>query len=131
MKNSIATILIIAFLIPSISWACSVPRMGEEYDVLIEIESVGENTFTATIPKKAGDLNFGTDITVGYYPKGANGRFGEYWKQIYEKEKGENYVVTFDLKTIEGYVPFVQVFWYPEFGGLCGVYGKSKDLHIK
>ncbi len=131
MTKNIVTFFIIAFFVPSVSWACTVPRTGEEYDVLIKVESVGKNTFKATIPKKAGDLNFGADITVGYYPKGANGRFGEYWKEIYEKEKDENYVVTFDLKTIEGYVPFVQIFWYPEYGGLCGAYGKSKDLHIE
>ena len=117
-----------SFLLPSLSWACTVPRTGEKYDALIEVEKIDKNKFKATISKKAGDLNFGADITVGYYPKGNEYRFGEYWKQAHEKEKGESYVVTFDLKKIDGYVPFVQVFWFPEYAGLCGAYGKSKDL---
>jgi hypothetical protein len=120
-----------SFLLPPLSWACSVPGMGKKYDDLIEVEKIDRNKFRATISKKAGDLNFGADITVGYYPKGSEHRFGEYWKQIHEREKGENYVVIFDLKKIEGYVPFVQVFWFPKYGGLCGAYGNSEDLKIE
>ena len=105
--------------------------MGEKYDALIKVEKIGENEFKATIPKKAFDLNFGADIKVGYYPKGNNRRFGEYWKEVYEHEKGSNYVVKFSLKNIDGYIPFVQVFWYPEFGGLCGAYGNSNDLTLE
>ena len=131
MRIILASLLISAFILPSISWACTVPRMGPEYDALIEVEKIARNKFKATISKKAGDLNFGTDITAGYYPKGNEHRFGEYWKQIYKREEGANYVVTFDLVSIDGYVPFVQVFWYPEQGGLCGAYGKSNDLHIE
>jgi len=113
------------------SWACSIPRMGSEYDALIDVENIGKNKFRATISKKAGHLNFGTQIKVGYYPKGNEYRFGEYWKRIHAKEVGSNFVVTFDLKIIDGYVPFLQVFWYPEQGGLCGAYGKSKDILIE
>lgn len=131
MKKYMPIVFIIAFLLPSLSWACSVPRIGEKYDVLIHVEKIGKNEFKAIIPKKAFDLNFGADITVGYYHKGDNRRFGEYWKEVYDHEKDTNYVVKFSLKNIDGYIPFVQVFWYPEFGGLCGAYGKSDDLTLE
>ncbi len=131
MKKVLAVFFISVVLLPSITWGCSVPKMGAEYDKLIEVEKIGKNKFKATVSKKAGNLNFGADITVRYYPKGNEHRSGEYWKQINEREVGKNYVVTFDLKIIDGYVPFINVFWYPEYGGLCGAYGYSKDLHIE
>ena len=131
MNKILSVAWISVLLLPSITWACTVPRMGSEYDKLIEVEQIGKNKFTATVSKKAGDLNFGADIIVAYYPGGNEHRFGEYWKQIHEREVGKNYVVTFDLKNIDGYVPFLKVYWYPEYGGLCGAYGNSKDLNIE
>jgi len=131
MRSIFAAFFISAFLLPSISWACTVPRMGPEYDALIQVTKAAKNEFKAIVSRRAGNLSFGADIVVGYYPKDSEHRFGEYWKEIGEREEGANYVVTFDLKNIDGYVPFLQVFWFPERVGLCGAYGKSKDLHIE
>lgn len=105
--------------------------MGPEFDALISIEKIARNTFKATVSKKAGSLNFGTEINAGYYPQESKHRLGKYWKDIYAKEDDSNYVASFELKRIEGYVSFLQVFWFPEKGGLCGAYGKSKDLVLE
>ena len=113
------------------SAACTIPRMGPEYDSLIKVETIAKNKFRAIVAKKAGDLNFGAEIKVGYYPRGNERRYGEYWKPIYNRVQGDDYVVTFDLKIIEGYVPYLQVYWFPEYNGLCGAYGLSKDLHLE
>jgi len=119
------------FLLSTPVMACTVPMMGEEFDRLIVVEKVGENAFKAFIPQKAKDLSYGASITVEYYPSGSKYRIGEYSKRVSLKEKGSNYVVDFDLKIIEGYTPFLQVFWFPKSGGLCGAYGKSSDLSLK
>jgi len=109
-------------------FACTVPMIGPEFDKLIAVEKVGKNTFRAIISKEAEGLKYGASAAIEYYPADAEHRFGKYSKRVFLKEKGQNYVFDFELKKIEGYIPFLQVFWFPEMGGLCGTYGNSKDL---
>lgn len=33
-------------------------------------------------------------------------------------------------KVIEGYTPYIEVFWLPQVPGLCGAFGKSEDLTL-
>ena len=122
---------LLLFLVPSVTLSCSAPQIGAKFDKLIKIERVTGNKFKAIIPKEAGNLNYGADIKVGYYPSNNEYRSGEYWKDIKIKEVGENYETLFDLKKIEGYTPFLNVFWFPEKCCLCGAYGKSEDIILK
>ena len=113
------------------AFACTVPMMGPEFDKLIKVERIAKNQFKATVSKDADGLYYGAEATVEYYPANSEHRFGEYSKRVHLKEKGSSYVFTFELKKIEGYIPFLQVFWYPEQCCLCGAYGKSNDLKIE
>ena len=119
------------FLLPVSVFACTVPMMGPEFDKLIMVEKIGQNMFRAVISKEAEGLNYGASATIEYYPADAEYRFGEYSKRVFLKENGQNYVFDFELKKIEGHIPFLKVFWFPEMGGLCGAYGKSKDLVLE
>lgn len=131
MKNLLIAFCFTVFLLPCLSWACIAPRSGAEYDALIEVEKINKNKFKATVKKKAGKLNSGANIAVGYYSKADKNKVAEYWKGVYEKEEGEFFVAVFDLKNIEGYIPFLEVYWRPETAGMCGAYGRSKDLQIE
>ena len=115
----------------SLVFACAVPKMGPEFDKLIKVEKVASNKFQATISMNAEGLNHGAEATVEYYPANSDYRFGEYSKRVHLKEKGTKYISTFELQKIEGHIPFLQVFWYPEKCCLCGAYGKSNDLTLE
>ncbi|GAA5444902.1 hypothetical protein Misp06_03094 [Microbulbifer sp. NBRC 101763] len=115
----------------SLAFACTAPKMGPEFDKLIKVEKVASNTFQTTISMSAEGLNYGAEATVEYYPANSEHRFGEYSKRVHLKEKGTEYVSTFELKKIEGHIPFLQVFWYPEGCCLCGAFGKSNDLTLE
>ncbi len=129
MSKTLFSILIL--LSPFVSHACSVPYGGTEFDQLIDIEKTGYNSFRATAPIKVKHLNYGAAITVGYYPEDSEYRSAEYWKDVRKRKDGLNYVTSFELKKIDGYIPFVQVHWFPELNGLCGAYGESEDLILE
>ena len=107
--------------------SCSIPRSGPEYNSLISVEKLDSFKFKVVIPQAAGDLDFGVSIVAAYYPAGSGG-LPVYYRNITEKESGSKYEATFSLAKIDGYTPYIRVFWYPEFPGLCGAYGISTDL---
>ena len=131
MNNVKRILIVLLFLLPVSVFACAVPMMGSEFDKLIAVEKIGKNTFRAVISKEAEGLNYGASVTIEYYPADAEHRFGKYSKRFFLKEKGQSYVFDFELNKIEGHIPFLQVFWFPEMGGMCGAYGKSKDLVLE
>ncbi|GHD14215.1 hypothetical protein GCM10007052_17710 [Halioglobus japonicus] len=104
--------------------------MGADFDELITVEEIGNNGFKATISKEAKGLSYGAEATVQYYPASSEHRIGEYSKRVQLIEQGSNYVSSFELEKIEGHIPFLQVFWYPEQCCLCGAFGKSDDLSL-
>ncbi|WP_444898727.1 hypothetical protein ACJJIX_13835 [Microbulbifer sp. VAAC004] len=124
-------ITLVCLVASSLAFACTAPKMGSEFDKLIKVEKIESNTFQATISMNAEGLNYGAEATIEYYPENSEHRFGEYSKRVHLKERGTEYVSTFDLKKIEGHIPFLQVFWYPEMCCLCGAYGKSNDLALE
>lgn len=126
-------LLFISFAFTSnISLACTVAKSGVEFDSLITVQKIAKNTFKAVIPKKAGNLDYGVDITVAYYLKNSKYKSVEYTKRIRGiKEDGSNYIASFNLKDIEDHIPFIQVFWLPDGTGMCGAYGQSKDLILE
>ncbi len=129
--NRIIISLIVLLLASTSAFACTVPMMGTEFDKLIVVEKIAKNKFKATVSKNAKGLHYGAEATVEYYPANSEHRFGEYSKRVHLKVKDSNYVFTFELKKIEGHIPFLQVFWYPEQCCLCGAYGKSNDLTLE
>ena len=129
MHKAIFGFLLLLF--PLVSLSCSAPHAGPDFDNLIRIEKTGFNEFKAMFPVKAKDLSFGVEVTVGYYPNGDEYRSAEYWKNVSTKKQGSDYVASFNLKKIDGYTPYVQVFWFPEKCCLCGAIGRSRDLVIE
>jgi hypothetical protein len=131
MKKAALLILFFLFSFSQMALGCSVPRSGPEYDSLVKIEDLGKNTFRAIFPKEAHGLNYGADVSVAYYDVSEKYRSGEYYKRVGLIEREDHYVVNFKLIKIEGYIPYVEVFWFPKVGGMCGAYGKSNDLLAK
>ena len=127
----IPIIFSVIFLVSHSAYGCSVPRSGSEYDSLIKVVNLGNNIFKATIPREAHGLKYGAHISVGYYKELSEYRMSEYSKQVHAKEKGDSYVATFNLAKIEKYIPFVEVYWQPKMGGMCGAFGKSHDLVLE
>ena len=127
----LSVFFLIAFL-SAPSLGCSVPRMGPEYDALISVRKIGTNEFKLEAAKQAGELDYGVRIIAAYYPEGLEFRSPVYYKEIDAWQKGGvRYEASFDLVRIKGYVPYVQVQWYPERIGLCGAYGNSGDLNVE
>ena len=105
--------------------------MGPEFDQHILVEKVSKNKFKAIISKNAEGLHYGVNGSVEYYPTNSEHRFGVYSKAISLVGQDKYYVSVFELKKIEGHIPYVQVNWYPEKCCLCGAYGKSDDLKLE
>ena len=106
-------------------------RSGPEYDRLIEVKQVAANKFRAKVQRAAGGLVFGATIRVAYSNNNNAVRNGEYYKDLYPREGKVNYLASFELVTIEGYTPYIEVFWFPEKPGMCGAFGESGDLIVE
>ena len=129
MNKLLFAVLILTY--PAASFGCAFPSSGAEFDRLISFRQVGKNKYRAKISKTAVELSFGAEIRVAYYPEGSEHRYGVYWKELHITQGNLNYLTSFDLVKIEGHVPYISVFWYPEKPGLCGAIGRSEDLLIE
>lgn len=124
-------ILLSCLLFSNTALACTVPMMGPEFDKLIKVEKIEGNQFEATVKKEAAGLKYGISASIQYYAANSKHKMGEYTKKVFPREKGVNYVFTFDLKKIEGFIPYLHVFWNPKECCLCGAVGISKDLAVE
>jgi len=113
------------------SFACSFPQKGDEFDQLITIEYIGNNEFKAIIEREALGAKFGIQVTANYYPSTQQYRLAEYRKDIFGTFEGDHFIAEFELKAIEGYTPYIEVFWFPQAPGLCGAFGNSEDLTLE
>ena len=113
------------------SLACSFPQKGDEFDQLITIEYICENEFKAVIERDALGLKFGMRVTANYYLSTQQHRLAEYRKDIIGSYEGDNFIAEFELKVIEGFTPYIEVFWFPQAPGLCGAFGNSEDLTLE
>ena len=122
---------LITLLVTGSAVACVIPMTGPNFDQHIVVEKIGRNKFKAVVSKNAEGLEYGAGASVEYYPVDSEHRFGEYSKEIPLVVQGESYVSVFELKKIEGHIPYVQVNWYPKKCCSCGAYGKSEDLKLE
>ena len=109
----------------------SVPPSGNEFNQLVTIEYNGDNEFKAIIEKDALGIKSGMQVTARYYPSGQQYRQAEYRKDILGTYDGDHFVSNFELKVIEGYTPYLKVFWFSKVPGLFGAFGNSEDLLLK
>lgn len=125
------TIFIFILLFSNVTYCCVVAKSGPEYDSLISVKKIGHNAFKVSFPKSASGLNHGVSIEAVYYKEKSEYRLGEFRKYIELQDGGENYESIFDLVKINGYIPYVLVYWKPKLGGRCGAFGKSRDLEVE
>lgn len=118
-------IFILALIVTPFSHGCEVPMGGEDFDRLVQVKSLGKNTFKITIPKKAKDLDFGVSAGVAYRKKNTA---IDHIKQIEIKPDGNNYIATVEVKPVPNLAAHIMAIWEPKICCLCGAVGYSKKL---
>lgn len=133
IKNLV--VILVCVLLSSSALACFMPAHGPEYDSLIKITKLNrKNEYQIEVPQKVGKLDFGVSITLGYsnvYPHNENMRLQEHASLLAGKKKNGNITATFFVKRISGKKPYINVFWIPEAGGLCGASASSNFLNTQ
>jgi hypothetical protein len=114
--------LIVALLLSNTAFACYSPMGGPEYDALIKIEAMKEsNHYLVEVPKKLKDMPHDAEIILAYskYSPGGIPVYGPFvtikGKVVGDKLVGEFVVERKDEK------PYINVMWWPELPGMCGI----------
>ncbi|WP_156886012.1 hypothetical protein [Rheinheimera baltica] len=120
-----AAVFLLALLISSASYSCTVPIYGEEYDALIELTETQErHSYQIRVPARVD----GSKLVKAFlaYTKLPKGEFmvGEFFSEIRLRKSSGDYVsAVFYAPEKEGYAPYVQVRWP---GEVCATVASSE-----
>jgi hypothetical protein len=123
---------IVALLVSNIASACYVPIGGPEYDALIKIEALAKsNHYRVEVPKKLKGMPHDANIILAYSKNSPGGiPVYEPFVAIKARVVGEQLVGEFVVEKRDG-KPYINVMWWPEQPGMCGIRAHTGFLEVQ
>lgn len=126
-----AVVFLCALLASDYALACFAPKGGPKYDALIKIELVKPNHYRVQVPRRLEAALRDAEVILAYSKQHAGGiPIYEPYETISTKAVGETLVGEFVVRKKDG-MPYINVMWWHEQPGMCGINAHTGFLKVQ
>lgn len=126
-----AIVFLCTLLVSQTTLACYAPTGGPKYDALIKIELVKPNQYRIQVPRMLESGLLDAEVILAYSKQNPGGiPVHEPYERVETKVVGDDLVGEFTVRKKDGR-PYINVMWWHEQPGMCGINAHTSFLEVQ